>query len=70
MTRSHLQAIISRWPGVAGKTHLLNPDGFDVSDPFGGPVSVYRDCAMRISEYLDSWIDRLSSMPLPQWLED
>ncbi len=70
MTRSHLQAIISRWPDAAGKAFLLNPDGYDVNDPFGGPVSIYRDCALRINDYLDHWIDRLSSMPLPRWLED
>lgn len=70
MTRSHLQTIITRWPNAAGKVFMLNPDGNDVGDPFGGPVSIYRDCALRINDYLDHWIDKLTSMPLPRWLED
>lgn len=69
MTRNHLQAIISRWPTAAKKALLLHPDGEDVSDPYGGPVSMYRDSAQKISSYLDVWVQRFSSMPLPKWLE-
>ncbi len=69
MTRSHRQAIISRWPGVADKTHLLSGNGEDVSDPFGGPVQLYRECAEKIDDYLDRWIERLLRSPLPSWTE-
>jgi protein-tyrosine-phosphatase len=70
MTRGHLQAIMSKWPCAAKRALLLHPDGQDVSDPYGGPLSMYRDAAQKISTYLDVWLERFSSMPLPKWVED
>lgn len=70
MTRNHLQAIMAKWPAAAKKAVLLHPNGEDVSDPYGGPISMYRDSAQKISSYLDVWVERFSSMPLPKWLED
>jgi protein-tyrosine-phosphatase/tRNA A37 threonylcarbamoyladenosine synthetase subunit TsaC/SUA5/YrdC len=67
MTRNHLQVIISRWPQSSKRAHLLSPEGIDVSDPFGGPVAVYREVAKQIDEYLDSWVEKLLLMPLAKW---
>ena len=48
MTRGHRDAILSQWPGVAARTHVLNRDGTDLADPIGGPVEYYRRCAEQI----------------------
>lgn len=48
MTRQHLKTIIDFWPEVGPRTRLLSPNGRDLSDPIGGPIDVYRDCAEQI----------------------
>jgi protein-tyrosine phosphatase len=40
MTNSHLQHLQSF--GVEGQ--CLHPEGYDVSDPFGGDIDLYRNC--------------------------
>lgn len=69
MTASHRNAIVQRWPDLAPKTHLLCIDGHDVSDPFGGSVSVYADCAEQIELFLSQWLDRIDESWFPIWLE-
>ena len=59
MTRSHHQAIVNHWPSLAGKVHVLCPEGHDVADPIGGSTEVYRSCAQEIDGYLATRVDEI-----------
>ena len=61
MTRSHRQAILAQWPGLVDRVKLLSPAGNDVSDPIGGPLEVYQQCAEQIDGLL---AQRLAEMDL------
>jgi protein-tyrosine-phosphatase/tRNA A37 threonylcarbamoyladenosine synthetase subunit TsaC/SUA5/YrdC len=51
MTRSHQRALqASLSPDQASKVLLLDPNGKDIADPIGGPLSEYRSTAQAISE--------------------
>src|SRR6185295_2493734 len=52
MTRSHRQAIVSQWPEAAVRTEVLCKDD-DVSDPIGGPIEFYQQCARQIQAALE-----------------
>lgn len=67
MTNNHRNALLSRWPHLESKTHLLAVDGGDVSDPFGCNVDVYRACAAQIDHYLEQWADQISENSLAVW---
>ncbi len=67
MTNSHRQAIVQKWPELANKTHLLSNNHGDVSDPFGGPETVYAACADQIEHYLQSWVDQIEESWFPVW---
>ncbi len=67
MGQRHRHVIVSQWPSVASKVHLLSPDGGEISDPFGGPLEIYQECAQQIDEHTDYWIDRLDTECLIQW---
>ena len=43
MTASHLRAIERAHPPAAPRAHLHDPEGGDVGDPIGGPLSLYRE---------------------------
>jgi len=59
MTHSHREAIVAQWPGAAERTWLLSANGADVSDPIGGPLERYRQCAARILSELEPRVDEL-----------
>jgi protein-tyrosine phosphatase len=59
MTGAHRQAIIRRWPDSAARTHTLLTSGKDISDPIGGPISVYRECAEQIEKALRARVEEL-----------
>ncbi len=59
MTASHRQALVMQWPEVAGRTTTLCLDGSDISDPIGGPVERYQQCADQIQGELAKRLDRL-----------
>jgi protein arginine phosphatase len=42
MTGSHAERIAALVPEVAERTHLLDPEGRDIADPFGGALAEYR----------------------------
>jgi len=65
MTRGHRQAIVTQWPNVASRTHVLRIDGNDVSDPIGGSAEVYRKCAGQIDEQLADWAKQIDFDQLP-----
>jgi protein-tyrosine phosphatase len=61
MTRSHREIIVSQWPSVASRTHVLCGDGGDLADPIGGPIEYYRNCADQIDAYLDEWLPEIEA---------
>jgi protein-tyrosine-phosphatase/tRNA A37 threonylcarbamoyladenosine synthetase subunit TsaC/SUA5/YrdC len=67
MGNRHRQVIISQWPTVAHKVHLISPDGGEISDPFGGQLDVYQKCAQQLDRHTDYWIDQLDVKSLIQW---
>ena len=67
MTNSHRLNLLSRWPQLARKTHLLAGEHGDVSDPFGGSIDTYQACAKKIDQYLEAWLDHLDQETLPIW---
>jgi protein arginine phosphatase len=52
LTSSHREALMALAPEIADRLDLLDPDGEDVIDPFGGPTSDYEACAERIDELI------------------
>lgn len=61
LTRSHRDALVAMLPpDQASSVQLLDPDGRDVPDPFGGPLSVYRQTADVIEAFvgarMSSWV--------------
>jgi len=59
MTAAHRHAILRRWPEAASRTQTLRPDAGDISDPIGGPISVYSECAEQIESALRVRINEL-----------
>jgi protein-tyrosine-phosphatase/tRNA A37 threonylcarbamoyladenosine synthetase subunit TsaC/SUA5/YrdC len=68
LTAGHRAAVVGRWPQWAAKVRLLDPDGQDVSDPFGGPLELYQACASQIEHYTQYWVDHIHPNQLPQWV--
>lgn len=58
MTNGHRQALVSHWPEIADRTSVLSVDGSDISDPIGGPLSLYESCAKQIDENLQQWVTK------------
>ncbi len=67
MTSSHRQAIVSRWPNLANKTFPISMDGGEISDPFGGPIEMYRACASQLDRCLDHWLEKIDESMLAVW---
>jgi len=67
MGQRHRHVIVSQWPSLASKVHLISPDGGEISDPFGGPLEIYQKCAQQLDQHTDYWIDRLDTESLIQW---
>jgi len=65
MTASHREALLSMLPpGAADRVELLDPEGEDVPDPFGGSLEVYRQTADAISRMVDARLsDWVSASP-------
>jgi tRNA threonylcarbamoyl adenosine modification protein (Sua5/YciO/YrdC/YwlC family) len=60
LTNSHLAALQEMLPpSEHGRLHLLDPSGHNISDPIGGSIQVYQDCADQIAaciaERMDDW---------------
>jgi protein-tyrosine-phosphatase len=54
MTGEHRADLLRRVPGVETKVHLLDPDGGDVADPYGGTPGDYRVARDRIAAAIDA----------------
>lgn len=63
VTENHRRTLASMFPQAAPKIHALaefaGQQGFDISDPFGQSVDVYRKCAAQIAELIDRAFNRL-----------
>jgi len=60
MTESHRDELLTAMPGVAKKTHRLDPDG-DIDDPIGAGPAVYRAVATRLSELIKRRLHEMKS---------
>ena len=59
MTGSHLRTLTDMVPRAASKAELLDPDGWDVDDPFGMPAPVYLETARRIRAMVEARLAEL-----------
>jgi protein-tyrosine phosphatase len=57
MTDSHLRVLQNARPDLAERMRTLRPDGQGISDPIGGTIHEYRDCADEITSCLESLLD-------------
>lgn len=57
MTGNHKRTLVALYPGEASKVFTLaefaGKSGLDISDPFGLPVAIYKQCAREIEELVD-----------------
>lgn len=65
MTRGHREAIVAQWPEAASRTKVVCRDHTDVSDPIGGPIEKYRQCAEQIDAQLAAWVDEIDFGSIP-----
>ncbi|WP_145944030.1 low molecular weight protein arginine phosphatase [Fuerstiella marisgermanici] len=65
MTASHLEVLRNARPDLADRMRVLRPDGGDISDPIGGGLTEYQDCADEITSCLDSLLDDLIKKDTP-----
>ncbi|MBI1323975.1 hypothetical protein GC170_12430 [bacterium] len=53
MTQSHRDVLVMEFPEMADRVELLDPDDYDVPDPYGQHLSVYRMTVDAIREALE-----------------
>lgn len=53
MTHSHRDVLVMEYPEMGDRVELLDPDDYDVPDPYGQSLSVYRMTAEAIREALE-----------------
>jgi protein-tyrosine-phosphatase len=56
MTRSHRDALAAEFPASRKKLHLMSElrgQIFDISDPYGGTLAEYQDCAQGLQALID-----------------
>lgn len=63
MTHQHKQAILQSFPEASDKVFTLkeyvNSSG-DVSDPFGGPIEIYRETYAELDPLIDQLLSKLN----------
>lgn len=57
MTSGHHHALVTQWPEIATRVHMLSKDGVNISDPIGGTLEMYQKCADQINQNIKAWID-------------
>ena len=57
MTQGHRNAILTQRPDLSEKIKLLSPEGKDISDPIGGGMRYYVECANEIQRSLEVLIN-------------
>jgi len=59
MTESHLAVLEEARPDLTGRMQLVTRNGRDISDPIGGGVEVYRQCADELTDAIARITDDL-----------
>lgn len=59
MTRAHYDRVLEMFPQVEDKLFTLSST--DISDPFGGNLDTYRQCARQLYQAVASVIERLKN---------
>ena len=62
LARNHREAILSFWPNVDMRLHVLRPDGGDIADPIGGNYDTYMQCAEEIENAIAAQIDAIAAV--------
>ncbi len=62
LTPAHLADLIDHVPEAADKTTLLDPNAEGVSDPFGGPIEVYRETRDEIEAHVQARLDEILAL--------
>ena len=70
MTRGHRDALRAEFPEVRNKIHLMSELSgrvYDIADPYGGPLSEYRECARQLENLIEVGYSQIKSwLPLNQ----
>lgn len=64
MTSSHRDALISEFPHVRAKIHLMSELGnqvYDIADPYGGTLEEYEDCAQHLERLIETGYEKIKS---------
>ena len=71
MTRSHKASLLQAYPQMAEKIYTLkeyanpeSPTGIEISDPFGGSLEVYEECAREIEESLRELLKNIKAQQM------
>lgn len=63
MTKGHKQAVVQRRADLMDRVYLMTEyvlgTEFDVQDPFGKSVGVYRSCANQLEELINQLVEKL-----------
>ncbi len=59
MTDTHRRSLVNHWPSLEDRTFTVRTDGGDVSDPIGGPINTYRECAAQVDAEMAKWVERI-----------
>lgn len=65
MTHSHRDVLLMEFPEMESRVELLDPDDYDVPDPYGQSLSVYRMTADAIREALQLRTAHWTFLPAP-----
>ncbi len=69
MTRSHVRALLDRYPRLGAPPRLLNPAGEDVADPIGCDRPVYEACGQEIWQHLEALMTEVQPSPAQERVE-
>jgi protein-tyrosine phosphatase len=61
MTRGHRESILSCRPDLAERVELLSGEGHDISDPIGGGVRDYEECAREIETHVRRIVEKIEA---------
>jgi protein-tyrosine-phosphatase len=65
MTQSHRELLLMEYPDMENRVELLDPDDYDIPDPYGQSLSVYRMTAESIREALSLRAAEWTFLPDP-----
>jgi len=54
MSAAHRDSVLAEHPEASGKVHLLDPQGVDVADPYGGSDQEYRAARDHIAAAIEA----------------